>query len=310
MVTRVLAVGECMLELRHVTDTDLTLGFAGDTYNTAVYLARTADVLGVQMEVGYLCGLGDDAHSKLMRDAWRQEGIVDRSVTVRGSTPGLYVVRTDGEGERTFAYCRQGSATAVLLAGSTWVDAVKGDLIHLSGITLQLMTASSREVLVNRLQRLRTQGARVSFDTNYRPSGWSSPQVAAEAISQVAACADVILATFEDERALFADEGPEDTARRYRALGATEVVVKVGAGGAFVLQDDGLTHVPAATVTRVVDTTAAGDSFGGAYLAARAAGYSPVAAASTAVTVAAVVVANSGAIVPRALIRTSLMSRQ
>jgi 2-dehydro-3-deoxygluconokinase len=308
VVTRVLAVGECMLELRHMTGTDLVLGFAGDAYNTAVYLARTADALGVDVEVGFLGGLGDDYHSELMREAWRQEGIVDRSVTVLGRTPGLYAVRTDGEGERTFAYWRQGSAAAVLMAESNWVDSVEGDLIHLSGITLQLMTPRSREALVNRLQLLRTAGSRVSLDTNYRPSGWLSPQVAAEAITGLAACADVVLATFEDEQALFADPGPQDTARRYRALGATEVVVKVGAGGAFVVQGDDLSHVPAATVLGVVDTTAAGDSFGGAYLAARAAGFSPIAAATTAAAVAAVVVTNPGAIVPREPIRATLLA--
>lgn len=103
MVIRVLAVGECMLELQHMTGTNLVLGFGGDTYNTAVYLARAAEALGVDVEVGYLCGLGDDTHSELMREAWHQEGILDRSVTVSGKTPGLYAVRTDGEGERTFA---------------------------------------------------------------------------------------------------------------------------------------------------------------------------------------------------------------
>ena len=308
MVTRVLAVGECMLELRHTTSTDVVLGFAGDTYNTAVYMARTAQALGVEMEVGYLCGLGDDIHSDLMRQSWRQEGIVDRSVTMPGKTPGLYFVRTDGQGERTFAYWRKGSATAVLMAESTWVDSVEGDLIHLSGITLQLMTSRSLDALVDRLHWLQTQGCRVSLDTNYRPSGWPSPRVAAEAITAVASCSDVVLATFEDEQMLFADRGPEDTARRYRALGAVEIVVKVGAGGAFVFQDDALTHVPAAAVSRVVDTTAAGDSFAGAYLAARLAGFQPVAAATTASAVAAVVVANPGAIVPSALIRTAVLS--
>jgi 2-dehydro-3-deoxygluconokinase len=208
VVIRVLAVGECMLELRHMTGTNLVLGFGGDTYNTAAYLARTAEALGVDVEVGYLCGLGDDTHSELMRQAWHQAGILDRSVTVSGKTPGLYAVRTDGEGERTFAYWRQGSAAAALLAGTAWVDSLEGDLIHLSGITLQLMTPESLDALVNRLHLLKTQGCRVSLDTNYRPSGWPSAQAAAMAITRIAGLADVVLATFEDEQAMFADPEP------------------------------------------------------------------------------------------------------
>jgi len=108
---------------------------------------------------------------------------------------------------------------------------------------------------------------------------------------------------------MFADPGPQATARRYQALGATEVVVKVGAQGAYVRQGDDFAHVPAATVSRVVDTTAAGDSFGGAYLAARAAGAPPIAAAKTAAVVAAVVIANPGAIAPRDSIRTAVLVR-
>lgn len=138
-----------------------------------------------------------------------RRGIVDRSVIVLGTTPGVFVVRTDGEGERTFAYLTaslamrsydmadrhrrtpfgaQGSAAAVLMARISWVDSVNGDLIHLSGITLQLMTPRSREVLVNRLQLLRAEGSRVSLDTNDRLSGWPSPQVAAEAIVGRSGC--------------------------------------------------------------------------------------------------------------------------
>lgn len=309
MVIRVLAVGECMLELRHMTGTNLVLGFGGDTYNTAVYLARAAEALGVDVQVGYLCGLGADTHSELMREAWHQEGILDRSVTVRGKTPGLYAVRTDGEGERTFAYWRQGSASAALLAGTDWVDSLEGDLIHLSGITLQLMTPESLDALVNRLHLLKAQGSRVSLDTNYRPSGWPSAQAAATTITRIAGFADVVLATFEDEQAMFADPGPRETARRYQALGVTEVVVKVGARGAYVRQGDEFAHVPAAAVSRVVDTTAAGDSFGGAYLAARSAGATPTAAAKTAALVAAVVIGNPGAIVPNDSIRTAVLAR-
>ena len=38
---RVLAIGECMAELAPSdTDGDFRLGFAGDTFNTAWYLAR------------------------------------------------------------------------------------------------------------------------------------------------------------------------------------------------------------------------------------------------------------------------------
>ena len=49
-MTRVLCVGECMIELTHIDPVTLRLGFAGDTYNAAVYLRRVATQLGHDAE--------------------------------------------------------------------------------------------------------------------------------------------------------------------------------------------------------------------------------------------------------------------
>ena len=87
-MTRVLCVGECMVELSHVDERTLRLGVAGDTYNAAVYLVRTARGLGVDVDAGYLTGLGEDAYSAALRAAWASEGIADHAITVPGRVPG------------------------------------------------------------------------------------------------------------------------------------------------------------------------------------------------------------------------------
>jgi sugar/nucleoside kinase (ribokinase family) len=63
------------------------------------------------------------------------------------------------------------------------------------------------------------------------------------------------------------------------ALGVPEVVVTLGSGGSLVFARGRLEHVPARPVTRVVDPTGAGDAFAIGYLAARASGQPPAAAA-------------------------------
>jgi 2-dehydro-3-deoxygluconokinase len=296
---RVLCAGECMVELTHADERTLRLGFAGDTYNAAVYLARTAAALDVEVEVGYVTGLGDDEYSAAMRAAWLQDGVADRALVANGRLPGLYTVRTSDAGERRFAYWRGESAARHVLAGTDWCERLDGDVVHLSGITLQLTSPASRAALAARLAALRAAGTWVSLDTNYRPAGWPSAQAAAAALDEIAAVATVVLASREDEALLHGPGSVEESLERVASLGAAEVVLRDGEHGAHVRAGGEVVHVPARAVERVVDTTAAGDAFSGGYLAARLAGRAPREAAELAAGVAAVVIGHPGAIAPR-----------
>ena len=138
---RALCVGECMVELRAIDDSTMRVGYAGDTYNTAVYLRRAADHLNVDIDVGYLTGLGTDEFSAEMRAAWAREGVADRSIALADKLPGLYTVRIDEHGERRFSYWRSASAARHLFAGTGWVahlrDAdvlVTGDVVDLHAL--------------------------------------------------------------------------------------------------------------------------------------------------------------------------------
>src|SRR5690348_11822164 len=99
------AIGECMVEVARDAD-GARIGYAGDTYNTAVYLARSASRRRLPVEVRYLSGLGDDAESDLMRAQWEAEGIRDDAFVLPGRSPGLYMINTDDRGERAFSYWR------------------------------------------------------------------------------------------------------------------------------------------------------------------------------------------------------------
>jgi 2-dehydro-3-deoxygluconokinase len=213
--------------------------------------------------------------------------------------PGLYTVRVDDHGERRFSYWRSASAARHLFAGTGWVAHLRDvDVLHLSGVTLQLASDAAREHLVDRLAALRSGGVFISFDTNYRPSGWENPDEAARVMDQVAKVATVVLATFEDEVAMHHCRSVRDAATRLADLGVPEVVVKCGAEGAHTLVGGEFVHIPASHVERVVDTTAAGDAFAGGYLAARVKGRPAAEAARVAADVAGIVVSHPGAIIP------------
>ncbi|MGH3309487.1 MAG: sugar kinase [Streptomyces sp.] len=302
---RVLAIGECMVELTHRDSETLHLGCAGDTFNTALYLARVTDPDSVQVD--YLTLVGDDRYSDRILAAMRQEGIGTGLVRrVPGARPGLYLVHTDPDGERTFTYYRSESPARRLFgpghpeAASSLADGY--DVVYLSAITLQILTPAARERVWDLLRQVRRRGGTVAFDSNYRPAGWPEPGSARAAVQTAWQLASIALPTFDDECALFADDTPADSAVRLAALGIPDVVVKDGARGCVVWDGSSPRRVAAQKVQAAVDTTAAGDAFNAAYLAARLTGKEPVEAAGSANALAAEVVRHRGAAVPASVL--------
>jgi 2-dehydro-3-deoxygluconokinase len=295
-------IGECMIELRHESEDLLRLGFAGDVFNAAAYLARSA--AGSAVTVEFVTITGDDPYSGRMREAWRAHGVGDTLAPVLpGGRPGLYLIRLDGNGERTFYHYRRESAARGLFGpgqpGSVDDAIAACDLVYLSAITLSIMTAPARQRLLRTLAMARARGGRVVFDSNFRPSGWASAAQAAAAITETLALTDIGLPTLADEQAVFGDADEVACVSRLRAAGVAEIVVKLGADGCLVAAPDGAAvRVPAVSGVTVVDTTAAGDAFNGAYLAARLRGAPPLAAAQAGNALAAEVVAAPGALLP------------
>jgi 2-dehydro-3-deoxygluconokinase len=299
---RVALIGECMIELSPVAPELMAVGYAGDVFNTAAYLARCAppDTADVQ----FVTLTGDDPYSTRMREAWAAHGVgAALSRAVPGGRAGLYLIRTDEHGERTFTYYRSQSAARGLFGPGQppeTDDAIAGhDLVYLSGITLSIIGADARERLLGVLDETRRRGGLVAFDGNYRPAGWPSPQAAADAMSAVLARTDIALPTLADDRAVFGDATAADAVARLRAAGVSEIAVKLGERGCVIAGAAGAAEaVPAVPEVEVADTTAAGDAFNGGYLAARLAGRRRRAAAEAASALAARVIGHRGALLP------------
>ncbi|MFO1055901.1 MAG: sugar kinase [Dongiaceae bacterium] len=296
---RVASIGECMIELSPRPGGLLGLGFGGDTLNTAVYLAR----LGVAVD--YLTALGDDPYSDRMLALWREEGVGTELVTrLPGRLPGLYMIEIDPQGERRFRYWRDRAPARELFQreeSENVIAALPGyHLIYLSGISLSLYGEFGRKVLFTALDRARAAGARIAFDSNYRPRNWPDIATARAAMAAMLARTDIVLSSHDDERLLQDDGDPAACARRLHGAGPGEVVLKQGALPCRIVTAEGELEVAAERVDRVVDTTAAGDSFNAGYLAARLAGRPPREAARAGHRLAAAVVGHVGALIPRA----------
>ncbi|MTJ81451.1 MAG: sugar kinase [Telmatospirillum sp.] len=298
---RIVSIGECMIEMADRGDGTMTMAYAGDTLNTAVYLAR---LNGPALAVDYVTALGDDPYSDGMVAFWRQEGIgTDWVARLPGQLPGLYLIRTDDEGERSFYYYRSAAPARSLFDLPSTVDLLDhlagADMVHFSGITLAILSYPARDRLAEALQKLRRGGTRIVFDGNYRPALWPSADVARRVVTRFLSFVDMALPSADDEQALFGDQSCEAVADRLGDLGVGEILVKNGSKGCFISSGQMRRHVPVARLVRPVDTTGAGDSFNAGYLSGRIAGLEPAEAADLGGRLAATVIAHRGAIIPR-----------
>lgn len=300
-MSRIASIGECMLELSAApAQPDLRrLGFGGDTLNTAIYLAR----LGVPVD--YVTALGDDPYSERMIAAWREERVgTDLVQRTAGRLPGLYMIEVDARGERRFSYWRQQAPAREIFSNERAAglcDALlRYEWLYLSGISLSLYGEAGRERLFDLLRQFRAGGGKVAFDSNYRPRAWSSVEVARRETRDQLALTDLVLSSLEDETGLNGVGSAEEACDLIHGFGPETIVIKQGGQGCAVSTKGRKTLVPAVKVDKIVDATAAGDSFNAGFLAAALRGDAPEEAARLGHRCAAIVIGHHGAIVPRA----------
>lgn len=287
---RVACIGEAMIELS-LDGTAAQVGVAGDTLNTAIYLHRCAP----DLTVDYITCLGDDPFSDRIADFIDRQGIGTQHIRrLESRAPGLYAITTSPEGERTFTYWRNDSAARRLFQIGNAFDfsALEGyDVLYLSAITLAILPAHVRQGLRHWLA---DNPVRLAFDSNYRPRLWESPQAARTTIADYWPRTDIALPSIDDEMALHGETADGVIARfaAHSGIGA----LKRGADGPLSIGET--IEQDYAAADRVVDTTAAGDSFNGGYLAALLSGEKQASALRAGHALAARVVGYPGAIIP------------
>ena len=289
-----------MLELQGEAFGQLRQTFGGDTLNTAVYMARCG---GSALRVHYATALGDDSLSSGMLQRWAQEGVHTGLVQrLPGKLPGLYLIELDPGGERRFHYWRnQAAARAYFDTAATALEeqADALDALYLSGISLAILPPSGRERALALMARMRAAGKVVAFDNNFRPRLWESLADARYWYGRAFAAASVALITADDHQALHGLPDLAAAVSAAQALPVAEIAIKRGALPTVVSSDGTWQEVPAEVVPRVVDTTAAGDSFAAGYLSQRLRGAAPTEAAAFGNRLAARVIQHPGALIPR-----------
>jgi 2-dehydro-3-deoxygluconokinase len=295
---KIVLIGECMLELRQSAPEVMHTSYAGDTYNTAVYLKRAF----VHQQVRFATVIGEDKISQQMTQAFISEGInTDLVYRHNEKHLGVYLIQTDKSGERSFIYWRENSAATTLM---DYVDDAllqglcAADLLFFSGISLAMLKAETRPAFWQMLEKLKQAGVKIAFDPNYRPRLWQDKQTAKQEFAKAFAIAHLVLPGVDDFKQLYELQELNDILTFCQPFDIEELVIKDGASSVHCQTANKLLHFPVKKVSKVVDTTSAGDSFNGVYLGARLAGHDIEQAVTLASGAAGIVIQYSGAIIP------------
>lgn len=167
-------------------------------------------------------------------------------------------------GDPGIYYYRKNSAAAHYEMSQ--LDAIDFDTLkiaHLSGIfpAISKEAKAAFEALIKQLQ---DHSITTVFDPNLRPQLWASKEEMIKTINALASQANYVIPGINEGKILVGSDDPETIADFYldRSDFTHTVIVKVGAEGAFIKDDEGhKAMIPGFKVDKVVDTVGAGDGF-------------------------------------------------
>lgn len=297
-MARIVLIGEPLVELAQVDAEGGTFrrGLGGDTLNSAIYMAR---LLGPG-QVRYVTRLGTDRLSDWILSEIAAEGIEASIVRETGKAPGLSMIETDPDGERSFVYWRSQSPARNMLSGDENERAIleNAPALFVTAVALAVIAPAARATLIEIMSKVKAAGRQVYFDLNFRPALWENTETAQQTIAKGIAASTFCLPSLDDIQALWNRQEPDDAIEQMLAHGATRILLKTGGGPVHHARAGDKRSFPLVRIEQPVDTTGAGDSFNAAFIAKQMQGGSLKDCVAAGHNLASQVVQHRGAIIP------------
>ncbi|TDY33302.1 ribokinase [Janthinobacterium sp. 75] len=232
----------------------------GKGANQAVACARLSGQVAGAQQVAMVGCVGDDAFGATLRAALVGDGIIDSHITtLPGVASGIASILVDDNGQNSIVIA--GGANDLL--SPAHIDAAQGLIEQADIVVLQLETPMA--TVVHAIKLARSMGKTVVLN----------PAPAASLPDGVLELVDYLIPN-EIEAAMLAGVSPEgadakDLAAALQKLGSDNVIITLGSKGVHAALYGGDYTFPA-DVVQAVDTTAAGDTFIGGFVAGLASG--------------------------------------
>lgn len=207
--------------------------------------------------------VGDDAFGHLLVKTLTEAGIdAGGIVCAKDVFTTLAFVTLDENGDRSFSFARKPGADTCLTPEETDAQKILHTRVFHFG-TLSLTDEPSRSATQYAVGLAKEHGAWISFDPNLRKPLWTREEDAMAAMDWGLRRADIVKIS-DDEMSFFFGCSPEDGAKMLLSkYGVSLVYATLGAKGCYAANRNAAVMVPVPKGIRALDTTGAGDIFGG-----------------------------------------------
>ena len=207
--------------------------------------------------------VGDDSFGHLLLGTLRDAGIGTKGVLCDSRVfTTLAFVSLDASGNRDFSFARKPGADTCLTPEEVDESLFPGSRVFHFG-TLSLTSEPAASATRKAIELARKHGLLVSLDPNLRKPLWPSEDDAKKAIEWSLHQADIVKISDEEIDFLWGLTPEEGAAKLLREYGVSLVYATLGPKGCYVANRNGSATVSSPSGIDVVDTTGAGDIFGG-----------------------------------------------
>lgn len=210
-----------------------------------------------------MCKVGNDAFGKMLTGTMEQIGVDTTGFVVDDSVfTTLAFVTLDENGDRSFSFARKPGADTQIKAEELKLSLIDQTKVFHFG-TLSLTDEPARSATQAAIAYAKQQGKLITYDPNLRKPLWKDLETAKEQLIWGLHQADVVKISDEEVDFLFGLGVREGAQHILDTCGVKLVFVTCGADGCFFSNGSASGHVPGLSGLKVVDTTGAGDIFGG-----------------------------------------------